>query len=295
MAEIDLTQGFMLPSLHGRGRLVRLGPVMQQILSSHDYPPAIARIVAEGLLLVALLGSLLKSEGSQLTMQAQTESGAVKLLVLDYIDGEVRGYAQFDEDKLALLPAQPSLFALFGKGYLAITFDQETTKERYQGIVPLEGSCLADAVEHYFVQSEQISTLVKTGFSADGLQAGAMLLQHLPEGEEGRERLHVRLDDPEWDHLRAHGQTIKAEELSDADLSLNDIVWRLFHEEPEIRVFEPVTLSKGCRCNPDRIRSVIAQFSHEERVGMANEKGAISVDCAFCSKVFAMETMSFLN
>ncbi len=295
MAECDLVQGFVLPSLHGRGRFVRLGPVMRQVLSNHDYPPAIAHIVAEGLLLVALLGSLMKGEGSQLTMQAQTENGAVSLLVLDYLDGELRGYAQFDPEKLALLPSQPSLFALFGKGYLAITFDQSASKERYQGIVPLEGNSLSDAVEHYFVQSEQISTLVRTGFSDDGSLAGAMLLQHLPEGEEGRERLHVRLDDPEWDHLRAHGETIKSSELSDPDLALQDIIWRLFHEEPEIRVFEPVQLSKGCRCNPDRIRSVIAQFSHDERADMVDEKGQISVDCAFCSKAFPMELTSFLH
>jgi molecular chaperone Hsp33 len=295
MAELDQTKGFVLPSLHGRGRVVRLGPVMAQILANHDYPPPIAQILSEGLLLVALLGSLLKGEGSQLTMQAQTENGAVSLLVLDYLDGAIRGYAQFDAEKLAYLPAQPSLFALFGKGYLAITFDQSASKERYQGIVPLEGYSLSNAVEHYFVQSEQIPTLVRTGFSADGLQAGAMLLQHLPEGEEGRERLHVRLDDPEWDHLRAHGETIKAEELSDPSLPLDEIVWRLFHEEPEIRVFEPVELKKGCRCNPDRIRSVIAQFSHEERIDMAKEDGRISVDCAFCNTAFPLELTSFLN
>jgi molecular chaperone Hsp33 len=295
MEELDQSKGFVLHSLHGRGRLVRLGPVMEQVLANHDYPPAIARVVAEGLLLVALLGSLLKGEGSQLTMQAQTENGAVSLLVVDYLDGAVRGYAQYDAEKLALLPAQPSLFALFGTGYLAITFDQSASKERYQGIVPLEGSCLSDAVEHYFVQSEQIPTLVRTGFSADGRKAGALLLQHLPDGEEGRERLHVRLDDPEWDHLRAHGETIKAEELSDSSLSLDDIVWRLFHEEPEIRVFEPVQLTKGCRCNPERIRSVIAQFSHEERVDMAADNGKISVDCAFCNTAFPLELTSFLN
>ncbi len=268
---------------------------MGQVLANHDYPPAIAKVLSEGLLLVALLGSLLKGEGSQLTMQAQTENGAVGLLVVDYLDGAVRGYAKFDAEKLELLPLQPSLFALFGKGYLAITFDQSASKERYQGIVPLEGASLSDAVEHYFVQSEQIPTLVRTGFSADGQQAGALLLQHLPEGEEGRERLHVRLDDPEWDHLRAHGETIKAQELCDPSLSLDDIVWRLFHEEPEIRVFEPIELNKGCRCNPDRIRSVIAQFSHEERVEMAGDHGKISVDCAFCNTAFPLELTSFLN
>jgi molecular chaperone Hsp33 len=286
--EVDRALGFVVPDRNARGRFVRLGPAMEAVLANHAYSPPIAALVSEALLLAALLGSLLKGEGSQLTLQAQTENGAVSLLVADYLDGALRAYAQFDAELLAGMPAQPSLFALFGKGYLAITFDQAASKERYQGIVPLEGTSLADAVEHYFVQSEQIPSLIRTAIAADGRVAGALLLQHLPQGEEGRERLHVRLDHPEWDHVRSRGETVDVRELADSSLPLETLTWRLFHDDGDIRVLGGAALTKGCRCDADYIRSVIARFPESERADMADEKDVISVDCAFCARAFPM-------
>ncbi|MBC8012140.1 MAG: Hsp33 family molecular chaperone HslO, partial [Burkholderiales bacterium] len=124
------------------------------------------RLLAEALALTALLGATLKDAGGQLTLQAQTEAGIVDLLVADYKGGELRGYVRFDGERLAEQPSLPSLFALFGKGYLAITFDQAMSGERYQGIVPLEGGSLAEAVEHFFVQSEQIPSLIRLAAGA---------------------------------------------------------------------------------------------------------------------------------
>jgi len=282
---LDAAIGFALPERHARGRLVRLGPVLDDILSAHDYPAAIARTLSEALVLTALLGATLKQAGGQLTMQAQTEAGVVDLLVTDYKGGALRGYVRFDAGRLAEQPSQPSLFSLFGKGYLAITFDQALSKERYQGIVPLEGASLAEAVEHFFVQSEQIPSLVRLAVGEDGRVAGGMLLQHLPEGEEGRERLHTRLDHPEWEHVLALGQTVGAAELADRALPLETLLWRLFHEE-EVRILADVAMAKGCRCNADYVRGVIARFAPEERAEMADQDGFISVDCEFCSRVF---------
>ena len=284
-AAIDAAIGFALPERHARGRLVRIGPVLDDILSAHDYPASIARLLSEALVLTALLGATLKDAGGQLTLQAQTEAGIVDLLVADYKGGELRGYVRFDLERLAEQPSQPSLFALFGKGYLAITFDQAVSNERYQGIVPLEGGSLAEAVEHFFAQSEQIPSLVRLTLSGSGHVAGGILLQHLPEGEEGRERLHTRLDHPEWDHVRALGQTISADELVDSDLPLETLLWRLFHEE-EVRVLASVPLLKGCRCSHDYIRGVIGRFAADEQAAMVDDEGFISVDCEFCSRVF---------
>ncbi len=293
--DLDRVLGFVVPDRHARGRVVRMGPTLKAVLSSHDYPPMIERLVAESLLLAAVLGSLLKGDSGQLTMQAQTNGGPVSLLVCDYLDGAVRGYAQFDADRVALLPESPTLTDLFGTGYLAITFDQALTKERYQGIVPLDGNGLSDAVQHYFLQSEQIPSFIRVGFSADGNIGGALMVQHLPEGEEGRERLHVRLDHPEWDHVRILAQTIKDSELCDPDLPLETIVWRLFNEEQEVRVLGGASLTKGCRCNAERIKSVVGQFPADERIEMAGESGVISVDCAFCSKIFPMPLTEFVD
>ncbi|MEY2927215.1 MAG: hypothetical protein RL367_1692 [Pseudomonadota bacterium] len=291
----DRSLGFTVPARHARGRLVRLGPTLSAILANHDYPPVIERLLAEALALTALLGALLKGDGGQLTMQAQTEAGPVGLLVCDYKDGALRGYVQYDPDKLAMAPSEPSLFALFGKGYLAITFDQALSDERYQGIVPLEGASLAEAVQHYFVQSEQIPCLVTIAVSDDRSVSGGLLLQHLPEGEEGRDRLHTRLDHPEWDHVRAHGETVDTVELTDTTLPLETLVWRLFHEEPEVRVTGGAALTRGCRCDPVHIRSVIGQFAPAERGEMADEKGDIIVDCAFCARKFPINLGDFAD
>jgi len=286
--DLDRALGFTIPARHARGRAVRLGPALDEVLAAHAYPPAIAGLLAEALVLAALMGSTLKDAAGQLTMQAQTEGGIVSLLVVDYQGGRLRGYVEYDAERLAEAPAEPSLFALFGTGYLAITFDLSTSGERYQGIVPLDGATLADAAESYFAQSEQIPTLVRVSVSReDGRTvAGGLLLQHLPEGEEGRERLHTRLDHPEWEHVAALGRTVGVEELADPALPLETLLWRLFHEENEVRVLAATPLARGCRCDAEHIRGVLAQFPEEERATMADERGVIAVDCRFCSAVF---------
>ncbi|MFK4004849.1 Hsp33 family molecular chaperone HslO [Qipengyuania sp. NPDC077563] len=285
------TLKFTIPSRDARGRLVRLDSTLDDILSAHDYPAPITHILAEALVLITLMGSLVKEDGSQVTMQAQTEAGAINLLVCDYKGGELRGYVDFDEDRLAALGANPSLFALFGKGYLAITFDLATGKGRYQGIVPLEGETLAEACETYFLQSEQVPTLIRTAIRSDGGKsfAAGMLLQNLPDGEEGRERLHARLDHPEWEHVAILGGSLKHEELLSSDLSLEAIVWRLFHEESEVLVEQGQAIGKGCRCSVEHYRDVLMKFPEADREEMRNADGIISVDCAFCSRQFPIE------
>lgn len=295
--QIDQCLGFTIPARHARGRVVRLGPVLDQILAAHAYPPPVERLLASALVLAALLGSTLKQEGGQLTLQAQTETGVVSLLVADYKNGDLRGYAKFDADRLAELGTDPSLFGLFGKGYLAITFHLAETGERYQGIVPLEGQSLAEAAEHYFFQSEQIPSVIRIATrhgAGQGCIAAGMLLQHLPEGEVGRKRLHVRHDHPEWEHVQVLAETLKPEELTDPALPLTDILWRLFHEEEEVRVTEEGALAKGCRCDLAHIRDVIGRFPADERAAMADEAGVIGVDCAFCSRIFPLTLESFL-
>ncbi|MEZ5710594.1 MAG: Hsp33 family molecular chaperone HslO [Blastomonas sp.] len=285
----DLPLRFTIPERHARGRLVRLDGVLNDILSAHDYPAAVKHVLAEAVTLAALIGSLLKDADGQLTMQVQTEGGIIELLVADYRDGALRGHAKFDPDRLASLGANPSMFALFGKGYLAITFDRNIGG-RYQGIVPLDGNSLAEACQHYFVQSEQVPTLIRLAVeNRDGrCRSGGMLVQHLAEGEAGRERLHVRLDNPEWEHVEIIASTTSHAELLDDDLGLKTLLWRLFHEEDEVRIENGTALIKGCRCNIEHIRDVVARFPEEDRADMVNEDGLIVVDCAFCSKSFEL-------
>ena len=282
---------FTLPDRNARGRAVRLGPVIEDILGAHDYPPALRHILAEALVLTALMGALLKEDGSQLTFQAQADEGAVSLLVCDYRGGELRGYARHDPERFSRLGAKPSLEQLFGGGYLAITFDLPATGQRYQGVVPLEGQSLTTALETYFAQSEQVPTLIRTTVRAGlgGCIAGGLLAQHLAEGEEGRERLHARMDHPEWDHVAVLAGSITSDELVDPDLSLETLLWRLFHEEDEVRVLAGDAVVRGCRCSIVHFEQVLARFPKEERKDMRDENGIIRVDCAFCSREFAIE------
>ena len=280
---------------------MRIGPVLDEILSAHDYPTAIRHLLAEALVLTALIGSLLKEDDGQLTIQAQAQAqdpaqegadaaaGIVDLLVCDYRRGEIRGYVRHDAERLAALDTFPSLRALFGPGaYLALTFDLAATGQRYQGIVPLDGESLAEACQSYFARSEQIPTLIRTGVRWDGRHniAGGLLVQHLPEGEDGRERLHVRMDHPEWEHVATLAGSTRHDELIDPALSLEALVWRLFHEEAEVRVDPLAPLSRGCRCTAQHYASVLSRFPEAERDEMRGEDGLIAIDCAFCSRVF---------
>jgi molecular chaperone Hsp33 len=279
---------FTVPDRNARGRVVRLGPVLETVLSAHDYPDRIRHLLAEALVLTALMGSLLKEEGAQLTFQAQSEGGAVDLLVCDYREGQLRGYVRHDE---ALLEGcgeeEVSLETLFGKGYLAITFDLAATGERYQGVVPLEGESLSHACENYFARSEQVPTLIRVAVRSNGprCRAGGLLVQHLPEGEDGRGRLHAQEDHPDWAHVSIMAASVRSDELVDPVLSLEQLVWRLFHEEKEVRVEQLQHLERGCRCTVEHYQSILSRFGEEELAEMRDPDGLIPVDCAFCSKI----------
>lgn len=281
---------FSVPEQNARGRAVRLGPVLETILSAHEYPIPIVHLLAEGLVLTALMGSLLKEKNSQLTMQAQAEGGVVDLIVCDYRDGELRGYVRHDAERLGKLGANPTLAALFGEGYMAITFDHAASEKRYQGIVPLEGRSLSEVCEAYFARSEQLPTLLRVGVRHEGAHcvAGGLLVQHFPEGEEGAARLHLMEDHPEWAHVSALAGSTRHDELIDANLSLEHLLWRLFHEESQVRIERMGELSRGCRCSAEYYETVLTRFPEQERAQMRGDDGLIAVDCAFCSKIFGI-------
>jgi molecular chaperone Hsp33 len=224
-------------------------------------------------------------------MQAQADGAIVDLLVCDYRDGELRGYVRHDAARLSALGTFPSLAALFGQGYLAITFDLSANGQRYQGIVPLEGESLSAACEAYFAQSEQVPTLIRTAIRWDGRKcvAGGLLVQHLAQGEEGRARLHVRMDHPEWEHVAVLAGSTRSDELVDTTLSLEALIWRLFHEEREVRVEQLDHLTRGCRCSAAYYESVINRFSDADKAAMRGDDGMVSIDCAFCSRIFKVQ------
>ena len=156
--------------------------------------------------------------------------------------------------------------------------------------MPLEGASLTEACENYFAQSEQVPTLIRTGIRWDGQRctAGGLLVQHLAEGEEGRARLHVRMDHPEWEHVSIMAGSIRHAELVDPGLSMEALVWRLFHEESEVRVERLAPLKRGCRCTSEHYADILARFPEDDRAQMRGPDGLIAVDCAFCSRIFSI-------
>ncbi len=232
----DRTLGFMVPARNARGMVVRVDATLNAILAAHPYPEPLIRLLAEALTLTALVGATMRQDDGQVTVQASAKGGVVDLLACDWRAGELRGYIKYD-DQMSVSEGM-SLPELFGKGYLAITVDQVSSEERWQGIVPLEGHSLAGALEGWFSQSEQLPTLMRIGVAgsaATGWLAGGLLMQHLARAEMGGERLDAGEQHPDWEHVAALAATTSAEELTDAELSAEQLLWRLFHEE-QVRV-----------------------------------------------------------
>lgn len=282
---------FQIEATQLRGRLVRLGPLVDEILKHHRYPKLVATRLAEALALTAALAAALKYDGI-FTLQIKG-GGPVRLLVADATSaGQMRGYAQFDEAAVAALAAiesDPSVPRLFGAGYLAFTVDQGQHTERYQGIVELAGATLADCIHAYFRQSEQLEAAIliaarpPAGETAEnsGWRAGALMLQRLPpEGPEAEQ------DSAEesWRRAVTLMGSCSTAELTDPGLAAEDLLYRLFHEEG-VRVFRPIMLKAECRCSRDRVERVLASLGREDLAEMKID-GRIFVTCEFCGRTY---------
>ena len=301
----DVVVPFTLETLDSRGRVVRLGEALDAILTRHNYPAPVARLLGEAVVLAALIGSSLKFEG-KFILQTQTD-GPVNLIVvdLDAPDG-LRGYARFDADAVqkATELGETKPGQLLGKGHLAMTVDQGVHMERYQGIVALEGGSLEDVAHVYFQQSEQVPTLVRLavaqltrkGERSPHWRAGGVLTQHLPP--HGARTMPDLPGDGDfnnpatadgdftehdhWTETRALLATVADDELADPDVSPERLLFRLFHETG-VRVFEPIELEERCTCSAERIEAMLRDnFSAKDREEMVVD-GEIEVVCEFCS------------
>jgi len=305
----DTVLPFEVKPLGVRGRVVRLGPVIDDILSRHDYPPSISAILAEAIALAALLGTTLKFDG-KFILQTKTE-GPLSMLVADFQapDG-VRGVARFDKDKVAALGAAPLQQQLLGEGYLAMTVDQGADMERYQGIVALGKGTLADAAHEYFQKSEQIPTRLKLaagplqlrGDKAAHWRAGAILVQHLPR-EGGHSPIPFSSGDAplgvaeiveehdDWVKAKILLDTVEPHELLDPTLSAEDLLYRLYHEDG-VTVYPETRLKRHCTCSVETVSEMLQRFSTEDRADMVKD-GEIEVVCEFCSTAYRFNPSQF--
>ncbi len=310
----DVAVPFTLDRLGCRGRAVRLSDAFHQIVTAHDYPAPVARVLGEAVLLTALMGSSLKFEG-RFILQSQTD-GAVNMIVvdLDAPDG-LRGYARFDADAIenAIKAKQTDTASLLGKGSLAMTVDQGPNTERYQGIVEITGVGFETAAHRYFGQSEQILTAVRLAVAEHSIKgeatprwrAGGMMVQFLPRtggqpvadlpGGDDPEIEERPINDPDnWLEAKSLFSTLSDAELVDPELSAERLLFRLFNEKG-VRVFEPLALVARCSCSADRTEAMLmANFSEEEREAMAVE-GEIEVKCEFCSAAYYFNPNQFLT
>ncbi len=288
----DIVLPFLVAPLGVRGRLIRLGALVDEVVRRHDYPPPVSALLAETLALTGLLGSALKVDG-KFIFQTRTD-GPVDMLVADYTaPGLMRGYARHHPERIEG-DATPA--GLIGHGHLAMTIDQGPDTERYQGIVALEGEDLGAAAHTYFAQSEQIPTRLRlaagqlVGREGTSWRAGAVMVQYLPadgglsplplsSGEGGVDEVHP--EDDRWTKARLLLDTVEDHELLDPLLAPERLLYRLFHEDG-VRVFPAVALRHHCTCSRQRIAEIIARFSPQERADML-EAGKITATCEFCS------------
>jgi molecular chaperone Hsp33 len=304
----DTILPFEVAALDLRGRVVRLGPAVDDILSRHDYPAPVSKLLGEAIALAALFGSSLKFDG-RFILQTQGD-GPVRMLVVDYMTGgRMRACARFDKRRVeaAIAAGQASGGELLGRGHLAMTIDQGGDMNRYQGLVALDGGGLEQAAHEYFLRSEQIPTRVRLAVAEElrageggakyRWRAGGIMLQFLPKASE---RMRMRDLDPgdapagtqiqavpeddAWVEGRSLVETVEDIELIDPGLSTERLVYRLFHERG-VRVFDSANIAAQCSCSRDNVEAMLKSFSQDDRDHMV-EDGKIAVTCEFCNRVY---------
>jgi molecular chaperone Hsp33 len=298
----DLILPFQADQADVFGRLVKLGPVLDTILSRHDYPEPVSRLLGEAVALTALLGAALKFEG-KFILQASTD-GPVDLLVADYqVPGQLRGYARFSADRVAELEdSDHDLSELLGQGHLAMTIDRGADTERYQGVVPLEGESLTEAADNYFRQSEQLPTFIRLAVAKHyrggqggergwTWRAGGLLVQKLTsEGGHGGAS-DTALAEEDWMRAKLLAETVEDHELLDPLLPADRLLYRLFHEE-QVRAYRAVALETYCSCSRDRVEELLKRFSSEDLKDMVVD-GEVWVTCEFCNSRYRFDAESF--
>ncbi len=314
-ASTDSADDFVIPFHTVRsnisGRIVRLGPGLDRILSRHGYPDAIGEVLGQALALTSLLGSALKFEG-RLILQTKSD-GPLDLLVANYdAPGNLRGYASFDHKRVPETGGDDNeKSALLGAGTLAMTIDPGGEMDRYQGIVALENESLSSAALTYFRQSEQLPTFLRLAVakvyqprtkpvgSADSgywtWRAGGLLLQHIAHDggnalgdTEGEPVPLSGGDDDGWRRTEMLAGTVEDHELTEPGLSPERLLYRLFHEEG-VRVQESQSLTDHCGCSRERVTGFLSQFAVSSLDDLREEDGTINVTCEFCNQVYRYE------
>lgn len=271
MPTTDTLTRFLFESAPVRGELASLDATWQEVLKHAAYPLPLQTLLGELMAAAALLSAILKFDGSMI-LQMQG-SGAVKLVVVEATSGRtLRATAKWEGE----VPAG-SLDVLLGEGRFVITLDQSASgKQNYQGIVPLAGVSVAEALMHYMESSEQLDTQIH--LAANSQRAAGMLIQRLPGVE--------ATDADAWNRAVHLAATLKPEEL--LTVPADAILRRLFHEE-DVRVFEAEPVSFRCACSRERVGEMLKMLGRDEVESVLAERGEIEVRCEFCNRQYKFD------
>jgi molecular chaperone Hsp33 len=266
----DVLHRFLLEHAGVRGVLVRLGPAWREVAGRADYPPALHAMLGEALAASALLTGNIKLDGA-LSVELKS-SGALRMLFAECTDhGRLRGLARWNEP----LPEPLALNAL-PDASMAITIGNVERGQRYQGLVELQHASVAESLENYFIQSEQLPARIL--LAANDQHAVGLMLQKMPD-EGGH---HAAQDDDAWSRIVHLTATLGAAEL--LDTAPEQLLYRLYHEE-SVRLFEPRSLAFGCSCSRERVTGMLRSLGRDEVEAALTARGdEIEVICEFCAQ-----------
>ncbi|ALT00053.1 Hsp33 family molecular chaperone HslO [Lacimicrobium alkaliphilum] len=254
-----------------RGELVQLQQSYAKVLDNQQYPQPVQRLLGELMAATSLLTATLKFEGD-IAVQVQSD-GPVKYAVINGTHKqELRGVARWDGD----VPDEFS--AMFNKGVLAITITP-SEGERYQGLVELDKPSLAECLERYFEQSEQLLTRVILKADTQKPQAAGMLLQVLPGNDPKQES---------FNHLVHLTDTITADELF--TLPAEQILHRLYHEQ-KVEVYPPQPVIFKCSCSKQRSATALASVDKQNLLDIVAEDGFVSLNCQYCHAEYRFDAI----
>lgn len=292
---------FQLDDSSLRGRAVHLGNALNTALRRPDgsdrYPAEISRMLGEAMMIGALVARALKFKGRLIIQCHGTNDGAVSLLMADCTtDGNIRGYARWDDEQLKMLPLDnrnPGSKVLLGGGTFSMTIDQGPDMDQYQGLAAIEGHSLAECAEHYFAQSEQIPTRIKLACGQaqqpgqdPKWRGGGMMIQRIAADETRG------ATDDDWDTAKALFETLSDDELIDPDLTQEKLLYRLFHENG-VRIVDQGPVTADCACSRERLQNTLTSFDEAAITEMA-ENGVIMANCQFCDTEYGFQLAELL-
>ena len=276
----DNLQRFIFDNAAVRGEWVHLQDSWQQVLLRREYPLAIQNLLGEMMAAAALLAATVKIKG-RLVLQIKSAGPATLMMVECTSGNTLRAFAQWDGD----VTDDAILSEVTGEGTLAITIEVEGAKQPYQGVVNLEGESIADILETYFQQSEQLDT--KIWLAANNNVVAGLFLQQLPSEQTTSEQ-----EEEHWSRISQLAATVSTEEL--IELGVGTLLHRLFHEE-ECRLLAATELSFACNCSRERVADSINFLGKQDAIRLAEEQGEIEVACEFCNEHYYFDKIDVVQ